>query len=134
MAQEMTSAETRNVKNRESRIPEQSRPIYTPDVDIYETGDHVVVIADLPGVAPEDVEVTLERQVLTIRGRTTARIPEGYSPVYSEYRMGDFERSFTLSEDVDRDNIKATHKDGVLTLELPKAETTKSRKIDISAA
>jgi HSP20 family protein len=74
------------------------------------------------------VGITLERRVLTIRGRSAANDHAGYQRVYNEYADGDYERAFTLSENIDRDRIEATLKDGVLHLVLPKAETEESAK------
>jgi HSP20 family molecular chaperone IbpA len=102
-----------------------------PPADIYETRDKIVVLAELPGVAPDAVEITLERRMLTIRGRNASNGHAGYQRVYNEYNDGDYERSFTLSENIDRDRIEATLKDGVLHLVLPKAETAKARRIEL---
>jgi HSP20 family molecular chaperone IbpA len=77
------------------------------------------------------VDVTLERRVLTIRGRSATGDHAGYQRVYSEYADGDYERVFTLSENIDRDRIEATLKDGVLNLVLPKAESARARKIEL---
>lgn len=133
MAQEMTATAKQEL-DRSGGETTRSAFVYRPNTDIYETDDHVVLTADLPGVAPEDVDITLERRVLTIRGHVRALPHEGYRRVYSEYGEGDFERVFTVSEDIDRDQIKASHKNGVLTLELPKATTAKTKKIDVTAA
>lgn len=111
----------------------RSAVIFRPDTDIFETEDHVVLVADMPGVAPGDVDVNLERRVLTIRGRLPAKVHDGYRRVHAEYGEGDFERTFTLSEEIDRDRIEASHKNGVLTLKMPKAETAKTRKIAVSS-
>lgn len=135
MAQEVTTTRKREAARGDGG-GEPSRPmaIYLPNTDIYETEDHVVLVADMPGVAPGDVDVTLERRVLTIRGRVPAEGHAGYRRVYAEYGEGAFERVFTLSEEVDRDHIEASHKNGVLTLKMPKAETAKTRRIDVKAA
>ena len=115
---------------------ESNRPalVYRPVTDIFETEDNVVVIADMPGVGAEDIDVTLERRVLTIRGRTSTLAPEGYREVLSEYGVGDYERVFTLSDDIEQDDIRAAIKDGVLRLELPKAASAKPKRIEVKAA
>src|SRR5690349_23937420 len=71
--------------------------VFVPRVDIYETETGLVVVADLPGVGPEGLEVTVEQRVLSIYGRVKEDTPEGYSQAYREYDVGDFERQFTLS-------------------------------------
>jgi HSP20 family protein len=109
------------------------RPVFLPPADIYETRDSIVVLAEMPGVAPEGMDITLERRVLTIRGRSAISDHAGYQRVYNEYAAGDYERVFTLSENIDRDRIEATLKDGVLHFVLPKAETAKARKIELKS-
>jgi HSP20 family molecular chaperone IbpA len=109
------------------------RPVFLPPADISETRDSIVVLAEMPGVAPDGVDITLERRVLTIRGRSATSDHAGYQRVYNEYADGDYERVFTLSENIDRDRIEATLKDGVLNLVLPKAETAKARKIELKS-
>jgi HSP20 family molecular chaperone IbpA len=111
------------------RVP--SRPVFLPPADIYETKESIVVLAEMPGVPPEGIDLTLERRVLTIRGRSASGEHNGYQRVYNEYAGGDYERVFTLSENIDRDRIEARLKDGVLHLVLPKAETAKARRIEL---
>jgi HSP20 family protein len=108
-----------------------TRPVFVPPADIYETGNNIVVLAEMPDVAPDGVDITLERRVLTIRGRSAVNDYAGYQRVYNEYADGDYERVFTLSENINRDRIEATLKDGVLNLVLPKADTAKARKIEL---
>jgi HSP20 family protein len=103
-------------------------PVFIPAADIYET------LVEMPGVALEGVEIALERRVLTIRGHSAGNEHAGYQRVYNEYADGDYERVFTLSENIDRDRIEATLRDGVLHLVLPKAETAKPRKIELKAS
>ena len=131
MAQEVrtTNQQTPATAGNTQRMP--SRPVFLPPADIYETKDSIVVLAEMPGVPPEGVDLTLERRVLTIRGRSAAGDPAGYQRVYNEYTDGDYERVFTLSENMDRDRIEARLKDGVLHLVLPKAETAKARRIEL---
>ena len=112
----------------------RTRRTFIPLADIYETPEWIVVLAEMPGVAPDKVDITLERRVLTIRGRSENQQHANYRRIYAEYEDGDYERVFTLSEDIDRDRIEARHKDGVLHLVLPQAETAKTRKIELKAA
>jgi HSP20 family molecular chaperone IbpA len=142
MAQEVRTVEQRTPATRESTRESTReagprttpRPVFLPPADIYETKDSIVVLAEMPGVSPEGVDISLERRVLTIRGRSAANDHSGYQRVYNEYADGDYERVFTLSENIDRDRIEATLKDGVLRLVLPKAEAAKARKIELKAS
>jgi HSP20 family protein len=131
MAQEVRTVEQRTPQTTESSQRPAPRPVFLPPADIYETRDNIVVLAEMPGVALDGVDITLERRVLTIRGRSATNDHAGYQRVYNEYADGDYERVFTLSENIDRDRIAATLKDGVLHLVLPKAETAKARKIEL---
>lgn len=107
---------------------------FVPLVDIFENKDSLFLIADMPGVDEKTVDIELEKNVLTIAGRVeNGRIKEG-TLMYSEYEIGDYERVFTLSDEIDRDRIVATVKNGVLRLELPRAEKVKPKKIAIQAA
>ncbi|HNZ64958.1 MAG TPA: Hsp20/alpha crystallin family protein [Smithella sp.] len=107
---------------------------FLPRVDIYETKDALFLIADMPGVDENTVDVELEKNILTISGRVDNGKVKDYSLVFSEYEVGDYERTFTLSDEIDRDKIKATVRQGVLRLEMPKAEKVKPKKIVIQAA
>jgi HSP20 family molecular chaperone IbpA len=111
----------------------RARKAFNAAVDIIEKKDRIVVIADLPGVDENSLDVTLEKDVLSIYGKVDAGVPEGRKPVYSEYAPGDYQRTFTLADSVDREKIKATVKNGVLRLVLPKAEAARTRKIDVKA-
>ena len=127
-----------NVRTIDQSVPQTAatgqrlapRPVFLPAADIYETRDNIVMLAEMPGVADE-VDITLERRVLTIRGRSASGDHAGYQPVYNECSDGDYERVFTLSEDIDRDRVEATLNDGVVNLVLPKAERAKARKIEL---
>ena len=109
----------------------RARRVYVPRVDIYESKDDTVVVADMPGVDENSVEITLEKNVLTINGYVEPEDPQNYSLTYAEYEVGDYRRSFTLSNQIDQDNIKATVKNGVLRLWLPKSDVAKARKITV---
>jgi HSP20 family protein len=132
MAQEVgTVQQQRPSTESAQRMP--PRPVFMPPADIYETKDSIVVLTEMPGVSSEGVDISLERRVLTIRGRSVSQDHSGYQRVYNEYSDGDYERVFTLSENIDRDRIEATLKDGVLQLVLPKAEAAKARKIELKS-
>jgi HSP20 family molecular chaperone IbpA len=115
---------------------ERTRPgkAYVPRADIYETDTELVIVADLPGVDEKSLDITLEKNVLSIKGFVDFSTPENYSLAYAEYEVGDFERNFTLSNDFDRENISASSKNGVLHVHLPKAGPAKTRKITVNAA
>src|SRR5215472_12432122 len=134
MAQEVRAIQEQTPSMRESAQRMPPWPVFMPSTDIYETKDSIVVLAEMAGVSPEGVDISLERRVLTIRGRSTANEHAGYQRVYNEYSDGDYERVFTLSENIDRDRIEATLKDGVLQLVLPKAEAAKARKIELKSS
>jgi HSP20 family protein len=107
------------------------RPVFVPRVDIYETESGLVVVADLPSVSPEGLEVTLEKRVLSIYGRVEEEAPEGYSQVYREYAVGDFERQFTLAGDFDINVSEANLKHGVLHLAIPRAPEASAKQIKV---
>ncbi len=101
-----------------------------PPVDIYEAPEGLVVVADLPGVDREHIDVRVDNNVLTIRGRAEHRT-QG-EQVYEEFQLLDYYRQFQLGEKVDQGKITAEMKHGVLTLRLPKVEEPKPRKISIA--
>jgi HSP20 family protein len=104
--------------------------IYTPRVDIMETEEESLLLADLPGVKPEDVDVRFDNGELIIDGRCAPR-HQGANYLLSEYGVGDFYRAFTISEHIDWQKIAAELNNGVLTVHLPKAESVKPRKITV---
>lgn len=110
----------------------RAKTTYIPRTDIYETDESVVLILDMPGMSEESIDITLENNILAITGNSMEIAPEGYALVFAEYEPGDFERSFRLTDQIDRDGIQAAYRDGVLSLTLPKAEKAKARKIQIT--
>lgn len=133
MAKSVAAAPDHAVERLNGTNGHRARPVFQPRADIYETGDGIVVMAEMPGVAPGDIDVTLEGRVLTIRGRMPQVSHDGYRRIYAEYGEGDYECAFTVSELIDRDGIKATQKDGLLVLELPKQASAKARAIRVRA-
>ncbi len=111
----------------------RARKAFVPRVDIHETGDAIVVTADMPGVDEKAIDITLEKNVLTINGYVEPEQPEDYDLVYAEYEVGDYQRSFTLSNQIDQEKIEASVKGGVLHLHLPKVGPAKARKISVKA-
>jgi HSP20 family protein len=108
-------------------------PVFVPAVDIYESENALTLVADMPGVPIESVDIDLDSDQLTMRG-TIAMQDEKGKVIFREYTAGDYYRQFTLSSDIDRDKIQASMKDGVLKLVLPKAEAAKPRKITIQSS
>ena len=131
-----TSTQTNMATEKNTHKPEQTRnvPCYTPAVDIYETAGDVFVVADMPGVDDKHVEVNLENNVLTLTGHGAPESAESYTLLRRGYAAGDYVRSFNLSEDVDRNGIKAQMRNGVLRIRLPKAAEKQPRRIAVESA
>jgi HSP20 family protein len=106
---------------------------FIPRSDIYELDDQIVIVADVPGVDEKSIDVTIEKNILTINALVNPVLPQGYSLSFAEYEVGDFQRSFRLSDEIDRKKIQANVKDGVLRLYLPKAKEALMRKISVKA-
>ena len=107
---------------------------FTPRADVYETKDAVELFADMPGVDEKSLDITLDKNVLTIRGKADAQVPQGYVAAYVEYDDGNYERSFKLADEIDRDSIKATIKNGILRVTLSKAAPPQARKIEVKVS
>ena len=105
---------------------------FVPATDIYETEAALTIVMEMPGTSKEDLDVSVEDDVLYVDGRVRFDKYEGLQPVYTEYNIGHYRRSFALSNKVDQRKISAEMKDGVLTLVLPKAEEAKPRRIAIT--
>lgn len=131
----MTPQELSVKAKQELKGDEQTRAgrTYVPDVDICESADGLWLWADMPGVDEQSIQINLADGVLSIEGRVALGDYENLAPVYTEYNIGNYSRRFTLSNDVDTDRIKARMTNGVLELEIPKAERAKPRRIPISA-
>ena len=127
--QELSVREKKELKPEESTRGGRS---YVPDVDIYETADGLWLWADMPGVDESSIEINLVNGVLAIEGRVSLADYENVNPVYIEYNIGNWARRFTVSNDVDTERIKAKMVNGVLEVELPKAERARPRKIEVT--
>ena len=120
-------------KEQRTELDKPEAPVglcYTPRVDIMETEEELLLLADLPGVKSEDMDVRFDNGELIIDGRCAPR-HEGANYLLAEYGVGDFYRAFSISERIDWQKISAELKNGVLTVHLPKAETAKPKKITV---
>ena len=128
-----------SIQKRESQDiqPERLRGgrTYVPSVDIVEQNDKLLLLADVPGVNPEDLDINYERGQLTIHGKVTPREdPQNTNYFLREYGGGDFYRSFQIGEGVDNEKIAARVEDGVLTVDLPKAAEVLPRRIELKTS
>jgi HSP20 family molecular chaperone IbpA len=120
-------------KREAEKAQEQTRPLraFLPTADIFEPEDALTLILEMPGVDRSNIDVNVENGVLIIEGRIDLSKYEGLHPVYGEYNIGPFRRSFRISSQIDQEQIKAEMRDGVVTLTLPKAEQAKPRRIEV---
>ena len=131
MSDSMTVREKQELKGQEATRPGR---VYQPDVDVAENQDKLLLWADMPGVDEKSIAVTLDDGELTIEGRVAVDDYANLQPLYTEYNVGDYLRRFRVSTDIDVDRIQARVVNGVLEIELPKAERVKARKIEVKAA
>jgi HSP20 family molecular chaperone IbpA len=127
----------KDIEKKEARLEHgvertRDRRVYSPAVDIVERNDDILLTADVPGVDEKSIDITLEKNLLTLYGTIEADIPDALKLGHAEYGVGDYHRTFTLSDEVDRDRISASVKNGVLKLVLPKSERMKTRRIDVA--
>jgi HSP20 family molecular chaperone IbpA len=122
----VTTAPTQAPERREA--PERAVRTMAPCVDIYETEKSYVLLADMPGVTPDGLDVVAERDELVVRGRVERPTT---TPDYQEFELADYYRAFSLTEDLDADNTTATLRDGVLRVEIPKSPRTQPKKIPV---
>ena len=131
-------AENQELQVREKREVDTSREAtrptraFVPSADIYESETALTVVLEMPGVSKENVDVNVEDGVLTVEGRIEFSKYERLQPVYSEYNVGPYRRSFQISNQIDHSKIAAQMRDGIMILELPKVETAKPRRIQVS--
>jgi len=128
-----TAMEKRSAQELERMEHTRNVDHYRPNVDILESAEELTVRADLPGTRPEDIDIRFENGMLTLHGKVGPRQPQERDFLLQEYGVGDFYRTFQVSESIDGQRITAEHRDGVLTLHLPKVEAAKPRKIAVQA-
>ncbi len=113
-------------------IAQAPRETYIPPIDIHEGPDGLILEADIPGATEQGLHVQLEDNVLNLHARIDPRVPKEAALIHEEFRLGDYHRSFILSDEVDRDRITAELKNGVLRVLLPKADRVRTRRIEIT--
>jgi len=116
----------------DTRTPSEQQ-LANPLSDIHETDTHYRIEMDLPGVNEQDIDVSIDRNVLTVYARSASTEPEDMNEAWREYRSVDYQRQFTLGRGIDRDGVSATYRDGVLHLELPKAKEHQPQRIQVSS-
>lgn len=133
MTEKEQAMEIKDQKQVPTETTERTRdwPCFIPRADIFETEDAYLIKLDMPGVDENKIDITLEKNTLTINGYSNVERPQGYSLAAAEYRIGDYERSFRLTDKINQEDIEAVYEDGVLKLNLPKAEEAKARKIQV---
>jgi len=112
--------------------PAAERVVFTPPIDIYETEEGLVLVADLPGVSVKSLELQVQNNKLTLVGCVPNDVPESAQVLHKEYEVGDFLRSFILSEDVDHGRVTARLNNGVLEVVLPRAPKSATRRIQVN--
>ena len=127
--QDLTPREKKELDAKEEKT--YAGKFYLPGTDIFETGDAITMALEMPGVSRENIDIKLEKRQLSIQGHIDFDNYENLKPVYTEYNVGHYSRSFNLSSEIDTDSIEASVADGVLTLVLPKAQETRLRKIQV---
>jgi HSP20 family molecular chaperone IbpA len=111
---------------------EQQRTVL-PAVDVFEDAAGITLLADMPGVPREQLELKVEGDALLIEGGVQPRTPDGLEAIYAEVRVPRYRRSFTLSRELDTTRVEANLKDGVLTLRIPKQAHAQPRRIAVTA-
>jgi HSP20 family molecular chaperone IbpA len=128
--QELQVQQKREVeKKQETTIPART---FLPTTDIFETSDALIVHLEMPGVDRNNIDISVENDVLMVSGRIDFSKYQGLQPVYTEYNIGHYGRSFQLSNKIDQGKISAEIDDGLVTVTLPKAEAAKPRRIKVN--
>jgi HSP20 family molecular chaperone IbpA len=129
VAQELQVQKKRELENKgEATIPAR---MFVPAADIYEAENDLTIILEMPGVEKKNVNIDVAESILSVEGRIDLAKYQGLQPLYTEYNIGHYSRSFRLSSKIDQNKIAAEMKDGVLSLKLPKIEEAKPRIIQV---
>lgn len=132
----MAQSQALEVQEKKELVSKEEKTVparyFVPNTDIYETEDALIVVMEMPGVEKKAINVDLENDVLRVEGRIDFAKYEGLDPLYTEYNVGHFARAFTLSREIDQQQISAQLEDGVLKLTLGKAAEAKPRRIAVN--
>ncbi len=120
-------------KNEDSKRTREKRQ-FVPLTDIYENDDAINIVASMPGIDENSVEVTVDNDIISIYGKVADQKPSGMKLIYSEYIVGDYQRSFEFGDSIDKENISASVTNGELHVVLPKSMQAKTRVIPVNVA
>ena len=132
MTDNIVQADKNEIMDRDTEQT-RDRRVFSPFTDIYETDQEIQLLIDLPGVKENDIDITLEKDILSIDASVEPEPMEGYSLTYAEYAVGDFHRKFRLTKMVDQNAIDASLKYGVLKVTLSKAASSQTKKITVQS-
>jgi HSP20 family protein len=131
----MSATQALEVQNKKELVSKEEKTVparyYVPATDIYETEDALTVVMEVPGVERKDIDINLERDVIRVEAHIDPSKYDGLDPLYTEYNVGHFARTFSISSKIDQQQIGAQLEDGVLTLTLKKAKDAMPRRIEI---
>jgi HSP20 family protein len=116
------------------RTPQDAEPVLRPSVDIFENSDGITLVADMPGVSKEGLQLRVERDSLVIEGAAHLDMPEGMQALHADIRSTRYRRSFALSNELDTERVDANLKDGVLTVRISKRAEAQPRKIEVQTS
>lgn len=132
----MAASQSLQVQEKKELVSKEEKTVparyYVPTTDIFETDDELTVVMEVPGVEKQAINISVENDVLRVESRIDYSKYEGMEPLYTEYNIGHFARSFALSNKIDQQQISAQLDDGVLTLKLKKAQQAMPRKIAVN--
>jgi len=129
---EVTERPSQDVRKQEVQRAREPEAVLRPPVDIFEDGDGLTLIADMPGVSRDRLNVRIERDSLVVEGDMQFEVPEQMKALHADIRSTHYERRFVLSKELDADSINATLTDGVLTVRIPTRAELKPRRIEVS--
>jgi len=131
----MAAGQSLEVQGKKELVSKEEKTVparyFVPATDIYETDDGLMVVMEVPGVERKNIDINVENEVIRVEGRIDTSQYDGLDPLYTEYNVGHFARSFTLSSKIDQQKIGAQLEDGVLTLTLPKLKEAQPRRISV---